>query len=97
MLSAQAISDLVCSMDRVEFEGLVQGLLKANWGMDWAEWWELLDWNIRNRQNIERFPEKEERGIILDIAEAWLLREEAEILAEIRARVLALKEYLMGK
>ena len=84
-------------MDRFEFEGLVQTLLKANWGMDWAGWWELVDWNVRNRENIDRFPEEEEKEIILEVVEKWLRREEAEMLVEIRTQVLALKGYLMGK
>jgi len=84
-------------MDREEFEGLVQGLLKANWGMDWTGWWELVDWNVRNRGEVERFPEEEEREIVLEVVEAWLGREEAGVLAEVRDRVLALRQLLMGK
>lgn len=75
----------------------MQGLLKANWGMDWAVWWELVDWNVRNRGDGERFPEEEETGIVIAVAEEWLGREEACVLGEIRERVVALKEFLEGK
>ena len=97
VLSTNAISDLRDSMDRAEFEGLVQGLLKANWGMNWGGWWELVDWNVRNRGDVERFPEDEEREIVLEAVEEWLGREEARLLGEVRDRVLALRQFLMGK
>jgi hypothetical protein len=97
VLSRSAISDLRDSMDRAEFEGLVQGLLKANWGLNWAGWWELVDWNVRNRGDVERFPEDEERDIVLEAVEEWLGREEARLLGEVRDRVLALRQFLMGK
>jgi hypothetical protein len=97
VLSTNAISDLRDSMDRAEFEGLVQGLLKANWGLNWAGWWELVDWNVRNRGDVERFPEDEEREIVLEAVEEWLGREEARLLGEVRDRVLALRQFLMGK
>src|SRR5271156_583095 len=96
-LSANAISDLRDSTDRDEFEELVQGLLKANWGMDWAGWWELVDWNVRNRGEVERFPEEEEREIVLEVVEEWLRRREADVLGKVRDRVLALRQFLMGK
>ena len=96
-LSTIAISDVRDFMERGEFEGLVQGLLKANWGMNWAGWWELVDWNVRNRGDVERFPEDEEREIVIEVAEEWLGREEACVLGDVRERVLALKEFLEGK
>jgi hypothetical protein len=97
ILSTNAISDLRDSMDRAEFEGLVQGLLKANWGMNWAGWWELVEWNVRNRGDVERFPEDEEREIVLGTVEEWLGREESRLLGEVRDQVLALRQFLMGK
>ena len=97
VLSTNAISDLRDSMDRAEFEGLVQGLLNANWGMNWAGWWELVDWNVRNKGDVERFPDDEEREIVLEAVEEWLGREEARLLGEVRDRVLALRQFLVGK
>ena len=93
-LSANAIQDLKGDVDKSEFEELVQGLLKANYGMDWTLWWEIVEWNVRNRGDEERMSVKEEREIVLDIVEMWLVREEIEVLIQLRNRIMAFQEYL---
>jgi len=93
-LSVNAIRDLKEGMDVVEFEGLVQGLLKANYGMDWESWWELVDWNIRHRDDRNRVNWDAERAIALDVVEMWLAREEASLIPGVKDRVMLLREYL---
>jgi hypothetical protein len=91
-LSRGAIWDL---RDDPEYEELVQGLLKANWGMDWDSWWEIIEWNVRNRrENVNRMNFDEEKGIVLGIVEEWLKREEVNKLLEVRQRVIAFRDYL---
>ena len=94
-LSEHAIRDLKEGMEAVEFEGLVQGLLKANYGMDWDSWWELIEWNVRNREEEHRMSWDEERGIVLEIMEMWLVRDEADLIPGVKDRVIALKGYLL--
>ena len=93
-LSMHAIRDLRHDMDGREFEMLVQGLLKANYGMDWEHWWELVEWNYRNRGDENRMDQAEEREIVLRILREWLGREEVSFLPEIRTCVLAFHDYL---
>jgi hypothetical protein len=87
-------------MDPLEFQGLVQDLLKSNYGMNWEQWWELVEWNIRQRErdgNQEnRMDEFEERDIVLLVVEQWLRRNEVQCLSELRIRVMAFQEYLLG-
>jgi hypothetical protein len=94
-LSEHAIRDLKEGMEVVEFEGLVQGLLKANYGIDWDSWWELLEWNVRNREEEHRMSWDEESGIVLEAVEMWLVRDEADLIPGVKDRVIALKEYLL--
>jgi hypothetical protein len=42
LAAEHAIRDL---RSETEFVELVQGLVKANWGISWEGWWECLDWN----------------------------------------------------
>jgi len=93
-LSVHAIRDLKEGMDVAEFEGLVQGLLKANYGMDWESWWELVDWNIRHRDDMNRMNWDAERAIVSDVVEMWLAREEASLIPGVKGRVMLLREYL---
>lgn len=93
-LSQQAISDLKEGTEAVEFEGLVQGLLKANYGMDWDSWWELVEWNIKNREDENRMSWDEERAIVQEIVSKWLNREEALLIPGAKDRVIALREYV---
>ena len=91
-LSRDAIWDL---RDDPEYEGLVQRLLKANWGIDWDSWWEIVEWNVRNRgEDVNRMNVDEEKGIVLGIVEEWLEREEVDKLLEAKKRVMAFQEYL---
>jgi len=92
-LSSQAISDLA---GEEGFQGLVQGLLKANWGMNWEEWWGLVEWSCRHRcEGGLRMGMEEERGIVLGVIEMWLRREEVVALPEVRKRVEALRGFLL--
>ena len=93
-LSTYAIRDLKAGMDAVEFEGLVQGLLKANYGMDWNCWWEHIEWNVTNRKTGPRMCWGEEREIVLDVVESWLAREEAKLMPGVKERVMALREHI---
>jgi hypothetical protein len=91
-LSRDAIGDL---RDDPEYEGLVQGLLKANWGMDWDSWWEIVEWNVRNRgEDVSRMDFNEEKCNVLSIVEEWLKREEVDKLLEVKIRVMAFRDYL---
>jgi hypothetical protein len=93
-LSRDAIWDL---REEEEFEELIQGLLKANYGMNWDGWWELVEWNFLNRGTEEnRMYEREEREIILKIVEDWLRREEVGKLWNVKERVLAFQNRLNG-
>jgi hypothetical protein len=99
-LSANAIRDLRDDMQQSEFEGLVQGLLKANYGMDWNTWWELIEWNIQNREDEmwrqNGMDEEEEKTIVLDIVEDWLRRSETELLPQLRQQVMVLRKDLIN-
>jgi hypothetical protein len=86
-LSRAAIADLE---DEEGFEGLVQGLLRANWGMDWRGWWDVVEWNCWDRG---RWGEGE-REVVLGIVERWLGREEVRELPEVKGRVEELKDFL---
>ena len=99
-LSTHAIRDLQDDMNRTEFEVLVQGLLKANYGMDWHDWWEIVEWNMKYREkNSEEyrmsFDEENEKG--LEIVNQWLTRAESKMIPELRVQVMAFQEYLLGK
>jgi len=96
-LSTNAIQDLKDQVEKSEFSDLAQGLLKANYGMDWNLWWEIIEWNVRNRGEVERMDVREERGIVLDIVDMWLCREESAKLIQLRQQVLEFREYLFGK
>ena len=80
--------------DDEEFELLIQNLLKANYGMDWDLWWELVEWNFRHRQANERMNFEEERNVIMGIVNLWLEREEAGKLLDIKRRVMEFGVYL---
>jgi len=93
VLSSQAISDLT---GEEGFQGLVQGLLRANWGMNWEDWWTLIEWSCRHRcEGDLRMGVDEERGIVLGLMEMWLRREEVVELPGVRERVEALRGYLL--
>ena len=93
-LSKNAIWDL---REEEEFEDLIQRLLKANYGMNWDGWWELIEWNFLNRVTEEnRMCEREEREIILKIVEDWLRREEVGKLWNVKERVLTFRNHLNG-
>ena len=98
-LSANAICDLRDDMPKSEFEGLVQGLLKANYGMDWNSLWELIEWNVRHRRDDmhreNRMDEDEEKTIVLKIVKDWLRQSEAELLPQLRKLVVGLREDLI--
>jgi len=94
-LSTFAIRDLKAGMDPMEFEGLVQGLLKANYGMDWNSWWEHVEWNLKNCGNGPRMYWEREREIVLDVAVSWLARVEAKLIPGVNDRVMALREFLV--
>jgi len=95
-LSSDAIADLRDTVEKEEFEGLVQGLLKANYGMDWSHWWELVEWNVRSREDDEnRMGEEEEREIVLSIMKLWFRRDEVEMLPSVKEQVVAFWEYLL--
>ena len=81
-------------MDAGEFEGLVQKLLKANYGMDWDSWWELVEWNVKNREDENRMGWDEERIIVLEVVKKWVWRLEANLIPGLKERVVALREYL---
>lgn len=91
-LSQHAIWDL---RDQEEFEELVQGLLHANYGMNWESWWELVEWNVKHRIEGNRMDVKEEREIVLRILEDWLEREEVGKLKDVKGQVILLKNYLI--
>lgn len=97
-LSAEAIADLQDQVEEREFEELVQGLLKANHGLNWAEWWGLIEWNVETRNSDawkeNRMPEEEERKVVLTIIKDWLERKETEVLSDVRRRVVAFRESL---
>ena len=94
VLSSQAISDL---SEEEGFQGLVQGLLRANWGMNWEDWWRLIEWSCRHPCEADvRMGVDEERGIVLGLIEMWLRREEVVELPGVRERVEALRGYLLG-
>ena len=90
-LSRNAISDL---RDDGEFEMLIQNLLKANYGMDWDLWWELVEWNFIHREANERMNLEEERDVIMEIVDLWLEREETGKLIDIKQRVIEFRKYL---
>jgi hypothetical protein len=90
-LSKNAILDL---RDEEEFEQLIQNLLKANYGMDWNLWWELVEWNFHHRGTDERMNLEEEGNVIVEIVKLWLEREEAGKLLDIKRRVMEFREYL---
>jgi hypothetical protein len=98
-LSADAIRDLRDGCEPREFEELVQGLMKANYGMDWETWWNLVEWNVRNRGHdiyVEnRMDENEENAIVLGILVQWLKTAEAGLLTVLRARVITFQGYLI--
>lgn len=99
-LSTHAIRDLQDDIDRTEFEVLVQGLLKANYGMDWHDWWEIVEWNVKYREkNSEeyRMGFEEEKEKQLGIVNQWLLRTEVEMIPELGEQVMAFRDYLLGK
>ena len=93
ILSVDAIQDLSKEED---FEILVQGLMKANYGMDWEALWELVEWNIVHREDGDenRMDAQEERDIALSIVEDWLERSEVQKLSTVKERVIAFREYL---
>ena len=91
-LSRNAIWDL---RDDPDYEGLVQRLLKANWGMDWDSWWEIVEWNVRNRgEGVNRINFDEEKRIVLGIVEEWSKREEIDKILNVRQRVMAFRDHL---
>jgi JmjC domain, hydroxylase len=92
-LSIDAIRDLQ-GMDPIEFEDLVQGLMKANYGMDWNLFWELVEWNVKHRGDEHRFCLEEENVIVSKVLEKWLNREEAQYLTTLKERVIAFRDYL---
>ena len=97
-LSVEAIADLRGQVEEKEFEELVQGLLKANHGLNWAEWWDLIEWNVKTRNSDawkeNRMPEAEERKVVLTMIEDWLARKETEVLSDVKRRVAAFRESL---
>lgn len=95
-LSTYAIRDLKEGMDAVEFEELVQGLLKENYGMDWNSSWELIEWNVKNRGNEDRMCLEEEERILVGVVEMWLRRDEARLISGVKDRVLGLKLHLVS-
>lgn len=91
-LSRDAIWDL---RDDPEYEVLIQGLLKANWGMNWDSWWEIVEWNVFNRgEDINKMNFDDEKRIVSGIVEEWLEKEEINKLLEVKQRVMALRDYL---
>lgn len=99
-LSTHAIRDLQDDMNGMEFEVLVQGLLKANYGMDWHGWWEIVQWNMKHREkNSEgyRMSFDEEKEKVLEIVNQWLIRAESKMVPELREKVMAFKDYLLAK
>jgi hypothetical protein len=92
ILSRKAIADL----EGFEgFEGLVQGLLKANWGMDWDEFWRIVDWNCRHPCRGDwKMVVPEERAIVLGVIGRWLGRAEVRELSVVMRCVEALREFL---
>jgi hypothetical protein len=99
-LSTHAIRDLRDDMESTEFEILVQGLLKANYGMDWQGWWEIIEWNMRYRENHPheeyRMSVYEEKKIVMGIVAKWLTRGEAEMIPVLKDQVVAFRYYLHG-
>jgi hypothetical protein len=87
-------------MEATGFEILVQGLLKANYGMDWQGWWENIEWNMRYRENHPheefRMSSYEEKKIVLGIVDKWLTRGEAEMIPGLKDQVVAFRYYLHG-
>lgn len=94
-LSTFAIRDLKAGVDAIEFEELVQGLLKANYGMDWNSWWEHVEWNFKNWGDGPRMCRDREREIVLDVVVSWLARAETKLIPRVKDRVLALREFLV--
>jgi hypothetical protein len=87
-LSRAAIADLV---HEEGFEDLVQGLLAANWGMDWRGWWEIVEWNCRERGLwVEG-----ETEVVLRVVNKWLGRGEVKELPDLKGRVEGLREFLL--
>jgi hypothetical protein len=97
-LSTHAIRDLRDDMEASEFEILVQGLLKANYGMDWLGWWDIVEWNMRYREDHAheecRVSVYEEKEIVLGIVDQWLTRLEAETIPMLKDQVVAFRDYL---
>lgn len=88
-LSEDAIRDL---QDDAEFEQLVQTLLKVNYGMDWDLFWELVNWNMRNRSpDIPRMCEEEENSIVSRLIDKWFVRLEAQTLHHVVEKVISLR------
>jgi JmjC domain, hydroxylase len=109
-LSTHAIRDLQQDTRPEDFENLVQNLLRANYGMNWEQWWDLVEWNMKTRSDGEkmegvtirdvfwetrnRMDEGEEIGIALQVIHRWLGRDEVHFLSEVKERVLAFQKYL---
>ena len=96
-LSAFAIRDLRELEGMEEFIGLVEGLLKANWGMNWVEFWECVVWNVDNRGmgEVERMDREEEMEIVRRVLEKWKQRKEAEILERRDVRITEMLKKLI--
>ena len=94
-LSKYAIRDLETEDGFVD---LVEGLVKANWGMNWEGFWECVYWNLAFREYDEvRMGMEEEKEIVKRIRERWLLRHEAGyLLANPSAQVDALQSAVEG-
>jgi len=68
-LSRHAIRDLE---DEEGFVELVEGLVKANWGMDWSGFWECVEWNVRERQDEDmQMRREEETAIVAKLRARW--------------------------
>jgi len=83
-LSCNAIQDIRTSIPRAEFEEQVQTLMKANWGMDWKTWWELLEWNVTTPSTrLERVDVGLAVGMVVEIEERMSKDEEKKIVRRI--------------
>lgn len=88
-LSTFAIRDLREFEGLEGFTGLVEGLLRANWGINWVGFWECVVWNVDMRQmgEVERMDREEEMEIVRGVLEKWKQRNEAEILERRDVRI----------
>jgi len=83
-LSSNAIQDIRSEIPRNEFEENVQTLMKANWGMDWKTWWELLEWNVTTPSTrLERVDIGDGLRTVIEIEERMTESEEKKIVLRI--------------